>query len=105
MLSCHTQFTNIEQQVSNTGQQNLPTLVSHFQHWWPCIPTLINNFPILGYYEVQCWKIGLEVGELNYSILDETSPVYDSDRLQPLDMFATLANISQHWLSYCLYWF
>lgn len=89
MLSCHTL-------VSNTGQQNLPTLVSHFQHWWPCIPTLINNFPILGYYEVQCWKIGLEVGELNYSILDETSPLYDSDRLQPLDMFATLANISQH---------
>ena len=65
MLVCHTQFTNI-------GQQNLPTLVSHFQHWWPCIPTLVNNSPILVYYEVQHWKLVLEVGELNYPILDES---------------------------------
>ena len=92
MLVCHTPFTNIEQQVSNIGQQNLPTLVSHFQHWWLCIPTLANNFPILGYYEVQCWKLVLEVGELNYPILDET--------------FATLDTyISQHWLRYCQNWF
>ena len=36
-------------------------------------------------------EIVLEVGELNYPILDETFPVFDSNRLQPLDnMFATL---------------